>query len=278
MQAHPDEAAGEIERMPLEEAADLLAELPSEAAAAMASRLAAAFAAECVRRIPGETAGELLARMPRDSAALLLRRLPAADRDRLLALTPRDAAAALSLLARFPEDTAGALMDPEVLSVPADIPVREALDRVRRTSSHVLYYVYVVNRGGGLVGVVNLRELMSADADAVLRDVMRSPVARLSVYADRVGALAHPGWRTFYALPVADDAGLLVGVLRHKRLHASEDGLTPESGDLLSIGVSLGEMYWTVAARLLQSLWSPVGDLNGVGMDAAEKGEKDDER
>jgi Mg/Co/Ni transporter MgtE len=195
--------------------------------------------------------------MSRDSGAALLRRLTIAGRERLLAAMPRDASTALAQLTRFPEGTAGALMDPEVFSVPADAPVHAALNEIRTSGARVLYYVYVVDRGNRLTGVVNLRELMFADPDAILRDVMRPQVERISVYADRGAALTHPAWRTFYALPVVDDLGLLVGFLRHKRLHTPEDETPAESSSLLAVGISLGEMYWSVTGQLLQSLWSP---------------------
>ncbi|HEX4997749.1 MAG TPA: CBS domain-containing protein [Terriglobia bacterium] len=255
IESHPDEAAAEMERMPLVDAAALLEDLPHELASGITARLSTLFAAECLRRLPAGVAGELLAEIPRDSGAALLRRLPADDRDRLLTVMPRNASSALARLTRFPEGTAGALMDPEVLAVPVDTPVYSALDQVRVSGARVLYYVYVVDRNNHLVGVVNLRELMSAGANSALGDVMRPHVERISVYADRVGALAHPAWRTFYALPVVDDTGLLVGVLRHKRLYASEDEAAADSPNLLAVGISLGEMYWSVAAQLLESLW-----------------------
>jgi len=166
----------------------------------------------------------------------------------------------LNLLLRYPEGTAGALMDPRALALPQDIPVGEALARVRHAARDVLYYLYVVDRAQVLVGVLNLRELMLAPRKAEVASVMRPHVARLSARADRASILAHPGWREFHALPVVDDAGLFLGVIRYETVRRLEEdrGSAGQSANALTTVLTLGELCWRGMSLVLADLASGV--------------------
>jgi magnesium transporter len=254
---HVDEAALTLERMPMEDARALLAEIPPATTGAVISRMAPHWGTECVKGMPVELAGEVLGAMALDVAAILLRRLQPGTRGSLLEAVPHSVADNLRLLLRYPENTAGAFMDPGVLALPADIDLGEALDRVRHSGSRVYYYVYVVGRGGSLIGVLNLREMMTASPETPIGHVMHRNVARLSVYADRIAIRAHPGWREYHGLPVVDDAGRLVGVVRYKTVRDVEEEFPSERHDPFGAGLALGEVYWSTLGHLIQALWPP---------------------
>jgi magnesium transporter len=259
MESHPDQAALSLERMPPEEAAALLVETPVSIAAGVVVRMASYFGVACLRALPQEFAGEVIGVMPRDHSALFLRRMSPDDRRRLLDAAPPAVSRGLSLLLRFPEDTAGALMDPEVLSLPDDLGVGEAVERIRRSGARIFYYLYVVNRDRKLAGVINLRELIEAPEDALLDSVMHRHVARLSVHSDLVAMQAHPGWREYHALPVVDDGGVLLGVMRFKTLRAAgNEDAAAVAQDPMAASLALGELYWSTLGQLLQTLWPAV--------------------
>jgi Mg/Co/Ni transporter MgtE len=180
----------------------------------------------------------------------------AEDQKRFLNAAPPAASSGLALLLRFPEHTAGALMDPEVLSLPKDITVADALDRVRYSGARIFYYVYVIDRERRLAGVANLRELIEAHEDKLLEEVMHVHVTRLSVHADFIAMRAHPGWLEYYALPVIDDHGVLVGVLRYRTLRATAPAdVASLAGSPLAASLALGELYWSTLGQLLQTVW-----------------------
>lgn len=129
-------------------------------------------------------------------------------------MTGREADAIRQLLLHAAH-TAGSLMDALVLRVPDDASVAEALDQARRQVEHVLYYVYVVDRKQRLVGVVTLRQLLQADADASVLSVMRERPVALLAHASKEAVVAHPGWRLYHALPVVDREGVVLGAIRH---------------------------------------------------------------
>ncbi len=258
LEEHPDDAAVVLERLPLAEAAPALADGPAEVAGRVLARMGTATAAACLGRLEAGRGATLLATLPLDTVALLLRQLDAGVRAPLLAALPPAVAAPLEALLRYPERTAGAVMDPRVLAVPEDLTVADALAHVQRSPQHVLYYLYVVSRARVLVGVLNLRELMLATSAAPLGAVMRSATARLGVRDGLAAVVAHPGWRSLHALPVVDDGGVFAGAVRYetvRRLAAEAARPRPAEGPLGTL-LGLGELCWIGLAGIVEQIAS----------------------
>jgi Mg/Co/Ni transporter MgtE len=268
VRAHPLDAARALEQLSISDAAAVLAELPVDLAAHALHKMAPATGSEVLATMPAESSGAVLRQLPMDDAAGLLRRLGADRIGSLLPAVPADVSESLRRLLAFPEGTAGALMDPQVLTLPADLSVGDAQSRVRRLSRQVMYYLYVVERTGKLVGVLTLRELLLASSKTPLATVMQPDVERLSAGAGRNVILAHPGWRAFHALPVIDDAGRFVGVLRHE-IVSTLDADSRAAGwtePTLATALAFGELCWSGLSKTLgcaASVFLP--DLAGPG-------------
>jgi magnesium transporter len=186
--------------------------------------------------------------LPLGVSAGLLRRIEAAPRAALAAGLPEATRAALERLLAYPEDSAGGRMDPRVFTLPEDIRVAEAVERLRARPEYAMYYLYVVDRGQRLTGVLNYRDFLLASEGATLRSVMRSPVVRLDASASGEALLAEPAWRVYLALPVVDRDGILVGVVRAESLRDLEWARRP-----------------AVRSRLAGAVWRGVSDLLGGG-------------
>jgi len=256
LDAHPDEAAAILERSPVGDVTPRLGAVSAEVTARVLRRMATASAVACLAQLGIERGAEVAAALPLDAAALLVRRLaPEAQASLMAALAPA-CAVPLAALLRYPEHTAGAVMDPRVLALPEDLGVDEAFEHVARAPQHVLYYLYVVTREGILVGVLNLRELMLARSATHLGAVMRPATARLSVRAGLQAIVAHPGWRGLHALPVVDAAEMFVGAVRYetvRRLAADVAGPRVIEGPLDTL-LSIGELCWVGLAGVVEQL------------------------
>jgi magnesium transporter len=216
--------------------------------------------ADCLARMRPDAAAAAVAESRTDLASALLRRLDDSARAALLDRLPEAEAGFLRDVLRYPEGSAGALMDPCAMAVADDVTAGEALARVRRSPRHMLYYVYVVDRTRRLVGVVDVRELMLARPGEALTGVMRRPVARLSATMTRPAILAHPGWRHVHALPVVDEESVLLGAIRYQTFRGLEDEVGHQSrrGDAVTTVFALGELYWLGLSGLLDGLSSVV--------------------
>jgi magnesium transporter len=125
-----------------------------------------------------------------------------------------DAADVRELLA-YGEDTAGGLMNPDFVALPPDISADEAIRRLRveaRTKESI-YYLFITLGDGTLAGVLSLRELLIAEPEARLRDVMTDhpitvrPDDPLELLAEQAAKY------NLLTIPVLDERRRLLGMV-----------------------------------------------------------------
>lgn len=259
LEAHPVETARSLEGLPVQAVASFLEGEDTEDVGRALSRVAPHAAAAILTAMTHERAGRALRALGLDFAALCLRTLDEPARAALVAELPAARARALASMLRFPEHTAGALMDPEVLALPQDLTVREALARVREAAESARYNLYVVDRDHVLLGVVNLRELLLARPRDLLQGIMRRDVWRLSAGADRRAIVRDPGWRVAHALPVVDGRGVYLGAIRYRTLRRLEEELRGAGGDAHPTSRALGALLRASAAGVLEAVSSSTG-------------------
>jgi magnesium transporter len=255
---HPEEAARLIEQAPLATAAPYLDGLPTAAAAGVLERMNPAVAAHCIAIMSPHQTAAAMARIAPAITTALLRRLAPARRDELLPLLPADLEARCRRLLSYPEGTVGAVTDPGVLALSEDVSVGDALRHVRRFHTVAHHHVYVVDRTHQLQGVVHLRALVGRRPRDPLADVMQPTRAQLAARSRLATAAAHPGWQEFDALPVADESGVLLGMVRHRQLRQLD--APPEAGGLANALLGLGELYWMTLSSWVPLAASPHDD------------------
>jgi magnesium transporter len=264
--AHASDGARVLERLPANEAAALLGEIPAPPAGEVLRRMSAFGGSAALAAMDPKPAAALLSEMPSQDASSLLRRIDADVRETLLAALPDDTREHLAVLLRYPEGTVGAVMDPFVLALPEDLTVGEALSRTRRRARHVYFYVYVTDRSHRLTGVLDLRELLLAAASDTLAAVMHENLTRVRADAD-VGAIhSHPGWQNYDALPVVDERGIFVGAIRHRMVRRMQLAAGPRPANAADTMLSLAELYWIGIGGILRGLSGAVpGESTGGG-------------
>src|SRR5690606_41822628 len=131
----------------------------------------------------------------------------------LLALIPEDAGAIRQLL-RYDPDTAGGIMTPEVVRLQETQTAAEALNTIRQAApdAETVYYLYVTDKSGRLTGVVSLRQLVIADPQARVGDLMDRNVVSVPVYMDQEEVARVLERYGLLALPVVNDRNILLGV------------------------------------------------------------------
>ena len=243
--AHPADVAQLLEGLETGDIASFLSALSAESAAEIVQVIESYAALRCLEDMAAEQGGRIVAQLPLERGVILLRRLEDESRKAILTALPEEQRETLEVMLRYPEGTAGALMNPRVFTLPPDIDVEEALRRVRAHPRDAMYYLYVVGRDQQLAGVVNMRELMQAGPQERIDAVMRREVVRVGGNTPLPVILVHPGWLEYHVLPVVDENGLFIGALRHKnlrRLISQSGDLHPEEG-VRSTGEALGELF-----------------------------------
>ncbi|MDH3210373.1 MAG: hypothetical protein OEM00_06940 [Burkholderiaceae bacterium] len=253
MRGHPAQAARVLDALPAEEAAALFEYAPARLGAAVLAAMLPQRAARCIAALDDARALELLAPMGTQPTVAVLRHLPDARRRVLTAGLPTAAALASTLLLGHTEDTLGAWADPDVVTLPADTRVGNALERVRLApATHPV--VFVADAERRLAGVVGFAALLQAPTGATLATLMQRPAAVLSAQAPLSGTTAHPGWEHSSALPVVEPGEHLVGVLTRDALARALRRTAPPpatAGEATPLALFAGG-YWQALTGLLE--------------------------
>ena len=249
---HPDEAAILLGEQGPEDAAAVLLRLPEEDGAAVLARTAPPVAAGALARLDPGLAGELVGALPLGRAAALLRQLEPHTRERLTASLPQ--AERLRALIAYPPGTAGALMDPSVLALPAAMDIGEARRRLGEFSRELALDLYLVDTQHRLVGVADLREVLGTSRTGTLQVLSRT-VDPIRDHADLASLVARPAWLHHDTLPVVDDRRTYLGAVRAERLRqiAYDEGRQRKRGGADAVA-ALGELFWLGLSGLLSSL------------------------
>ncbi len=151
-----------------------------------------------------------------DDAADMLQAAPAEQREVLLRLLDAPTRHEVSALLAYAEDEAGGLMSPRYVRLRPDLGVDEAIAYLRRAArehAETIYYIYVVDAGHVLQGVVSFRDLFAARPDSRVRDVMSREVVSVRADLDQE-AVAHViAESKLMAVPVLDAEGRIQGIV-----------------------------------------------------------------
>jgi magnesium transporter len=158
---------------------------------------------------------DIVEQMSPDDRARLFDELPAKVVSRLLSqLSPKERGATALLLGYEP-DTAGRIMTPEYISLDEGWNVAEALDHIRSLAraSEMIYYLYVTDSSRRLTGILSLRDLVVAQPEQVIADLMVRDAVSVQTDTDQEEVARLIQRYDFLALPVVDAERRLVGIV-----------------------------------------------------------------
>ncbi|MFN2272217.1 MAG: magnesium transporter [Anaerolineae bacterium] len=190
-----------LSRLDPSESADVLEEMHDEDAAALAGLLSPSDLADILDEMEADEAADVLGDLSSEQAAEALRQME----------EPQE----VMQLLRYPDDTAGGLMTPTVITLNPEWTAERAISELRQIGPHTDsgYYLFVTDENDLLLGVVGLRELVTSHSETLVRDLMVQDVITVSVTTDQEDCARILSRYGFLALPVVDEIGRLVGVI-----------------------------------------------------------------
>ena len=204
--------------------ADLFSELDDEEQAALLPELNPADSADILEKMDDQEAAELVAALSPEAVIRIVDEMePDEAADLLGDIAPAQAQAVLAgledpeevrPLLLHPDDSAGGLMTSEFLALRRKMTAREAIQAIRQWKPEAeVYYLFVVDRAGVLAGVVSLRQLVVADPDSRLEEIMDRDVVTVQAGADQEECARLMSRYDLLALPVVDANNVLFGVV-----------------------------------------------------------------
>ncbi len=212
---HPADVAHIVEQLAPRDRAGILASLDDERAADVMEELSAEDQVDVLEALPLETAADILEEMGPDDAADLLADLSEERQAQLLSAMEPDEAEEVRELLAYGEETAGGLMTTDFITVSSDETAQQVIDRLRdiKPDSNHVYYLYVLDADGVLVGTVTLRGLIIATPETPIAEITRPEPISVGLETD-ADEVAHAIARyNLLALPVVDEAGRMQGVV-----------------------------------------------------------------
>ena len=172
---------------------------------------------ELVGSADQERLAGLIEEMAPDDRADLLSELEPEQVEALLPLVAQAERAEIRKLLSYPESSAGSLMTTDYASLPGEVTVREALNRLRLQAPdrETIYYVYILDDQRVLRGFVSLRKLILSHPERRVSDLMDSDIISVRVTDDQEFVAYKMAKYDFIAMPVVDDQGRLVGIVTH---------------------------------------------------------------
>jgi magnesium transporter len=212
---HPSDVADLVEAMETEEAqVALLEALPAEQASeALAEMDEEEDPQEILAALDPKKGAELLHQLDYDDAVDLVAELEPEERARILAALPLEEAGEIRGLLRYDEESAGGLMDTQLVRVESTLSAGQAIAEVRQQGREVedFYTVFVVDEAHHLLGTVPLNDLILADPLQPVLDLVEP--AKASVLPDEdqeeVGRLMSR--YNLVSVPVVDGFDVLLG-------------------------------------------------------------------
>lgn len=202
-----------FDELDVEDQAELLPRLDPETAADIVVELDQEDQAEIAERVNDAVLADILDEMEPDDAADVIGDLPEQRKERVLA--EMEEASDVRPLLIHPDESAGGLMTTSFLTLRPGMTAQDAINALRDWSpdDEMPYYLFVVDRERKLVGVVSLRQLLVAQPNKLISQIMKHEVITVQAGADQEEVANLMKKYDFLALPVVDPLNRLVGII-----------------------------------------------------------------
>ena len=193
----------------------ILKTVKSEYTAEFFTDLPAEVKEEVIKCLSDDQLAEILESQFTDDIVDDLEELPANVVSRVLRNVPKEKRASINRLLNYKEDTAGSIMTTEFVVLLDDVTCDEAIRLIRKTGKNkeTIYTVFVMDRKRNLVGTVDLDDLIFADGETPIVDIMNKDFNTVNVNDDQEAVANVVKRYDLNAVAVLNNDGRLVGIV-----------------------------------------------------------------
>jgi magnesium transporter len=227
---NPEDVRELLEEIHPEDLADVVLELDDDEAGALLQRLAPEAAADIFERLPEGRQEALVEKIGLLKVARIATEMSADDRadffsalpdnvgEQLLETLERydpEAAEEVEELTRWPETSAGHLMTTDYIETHREATADDAIKEVRRQGEDVelINYLYVVDPQERLIGIASLRDILLADPEERIEEIMVENLISVTPETDQEQVAKLMAKYDMQAVPVVDSGGVFLGII-----------------------------------------------------------------
>jgi len=184
---HPADLADLVEHLESDEMLAVFTLLTPERSGEVLKEISAPIQEKIAHELDDQTITQILNELNSDDATDIFSYLPRERAQKIIGLVQPDVSEELQKLLGYETDTAGGIMALEFVSVNANSTIQEAVETIRKKREEVenLYYVWVIDDFGKLVGVVSIKDLVLEPQNKKINDIMNSDVMSVDVDTDQ---------------------------------------------------------------------------------------------
>ena len=170
---------------------------------------------EVLNKLGIEKSSKVLDLMDNDDLASFLEELSPEKVDSYLSGMKTEDSAFIQSMMNYPQETAGRLMTNRFVWIRNYYTVMEAVGKMKTFAqlAETLNYLYVIDEERKLVGVVSYRDLLLAEPDDTIQNIMFERVIYVTADTDQEEVARMAERYDFLAIPVVDDQHVLVGIV-----------------------------------------------------------------
>ena len=223
----PEDLADVLEELSREDRIKVFGTLDSETAAHALAETEPRIQREILADADAVRAVKIFSHLTPPAIADIISVLPHDDAQGFLSLLPREVGEKVRAILAEHDVVASSISSPRFLGFPGDLTAEAAFQRFRREApgSSVTMYIYIVDEHQHLRGVVDINELLQADPLQRLEKIMTRNMVSVTPSTEHAEVAALFRRYHFRALPVVEEGGRIVGVVREK------DALILDAGD-----------------------------------------------
>jgi magnesium transporter len=162
---------------------------------------------------------DLIAELPPDDRVDLIREVEPEVVEELMPLLPAEDRRDIQRLSAYPEGTAGSVMTTEVAKLSENLTVAEAIEEIRRQAEEqeTIYYLYVVDEGDHLRGLVSARQLLArmGKPDTPIAKLMETDLIHVNATDDQEEVANKVAKYDLLAIPVVDQEHRMLGIITY---------------------------------------------------------------
>jgi Mg/Co/Ni transporter MgtE len=212
---HPSDLADILEDLGRKSSTSMFSALDEEKAADVLEEMETQTQIHIIESLPVNKVADVLEKMPADEVADILDDLEAEKAEMLLKEMDSESSQEVRELLEYPDNSAGSLMTTDILSFKPELTVDEVIKvlRIKKPEPSELYTLFVTKKNDELVGTFDLRDLVVAQPETSVSQIMKSEPVFL--YDDqKIDDIAETISKyNLLAVPVVDQQNLLQGMV-----------------------------------------------------------------
>ncbi len=211
---HASEIALLFEKLSSDDRERIINILPTEIASEVISEMDEEHRpGELLINLDPEKRSEIVEELDYDDATDIISQLDEEDQEEILEDIDKEDADSIRALMKYDEDTAGGLMNSDIIKVNINLDKKDALDEIIRQSEEMeeFYTVYVVDDADILQGIISIKSIIKAKADAKVRDLVNTDFVFVKADLDQEDVASLISQYNLTTIPVVDDNMKLLG-------------------------------------------------------------------